>query len=320
MSLFPKGSRIVLTGAAGRHGRMLLELLRRERPEWQLLATDMAPWPDCPVPFLQADLRDSASTTALLRGAEGVIHLGAVPGPSSTPPPGWSPAPPELRLGLEKLSQAEVLASNMSSSWNVFEGAARSQTCRRIVFSSSAFAFGWAHNPRAYTPLYLPMDELHPPLPAETYGLSKLLGEQAAACVARASQHTSAPLTVASLRFTNLVYPEDEHKLPWAAPSEARPEGLLMWHYTKAGDVARAHLLALETAVLGEQPHEAFTLAAPTTRFLEDTAGLVRTWFPGVKLVKGALPPGNGGLLCTDKARRTLGWNPTAVQALLRKS
>lgn len=320
--------RVVLTGAAGRHGRLLLQVLARERPTWHVLATDAAPFPDCPVPFHRLDLRDGAAVAELLRGSSAVIHLGAVPGPSATPPPGLEPASPQLRLGLESLSPAEVLNNNVASAWSVFEGAARAGV-PRLVFSSTIFAFGWTHSATGYAPQYLPVNEAHPAEPQETYGLSKLLGEAAAAATCRAAANTSRPLSVASLRFTNLVYPEDEHKLPWAAPSEERPEHFLMWcavalrsatssrarrHYTKALDCARAHMLAAEAPSLGPSAHEVFVLAAPTTRFREETASLASRWLPAVPLRRPLV--GNEALICTDKARRMLGWSPAAVASL----
>lgn len=150
----------------------------------------------------------------------------------------------------------------------------------RLVFSSSAFAQGWSHRPSDFAPAHLPLTELSPTTPHESYGLSKLLGETAAAAVARTSARTSKPITFASLRFTNLVYPDAEHTLPWAAPSEEHPANVLMWCWTKAGDVANAHVAALEAESVGPQPHEPFLLSAPTTRFVEHSADLAAKWYP----------------------------------------
>ena len=70
------GARVVVTGAAGRHGRLVTALLLKRG--YDVLATDMAPWPGCPTRFQQADLGgDDAATAELLRGAAGVVHLAA---------------------------------------------------------------------------------------------------------------------------------------------------------------------------------------------------------------------------------------------------
>jgi nucleoside-diphosphate-sugar epimerase len=300
-----------------------LDLLRR-RERYDLLATDIAPWPDCPVPFVRADLGDAAATDELLRGADAVVHLAAVPGPSSTPPPGVDAAwASSARLGLEALTPAQVLQRNVASAWHVFEGAARARASR-VVFSSSAFAMGFSHDPRAYAPRYLPLDEAHPATPWESYGLSKLLGEEAAAATARIASRTDAPMTVASLRFTNLVYPDAEASLPWAPPSEVAPASAIMWSWAKAAEVAAAHVLALEATSdalcggAGGDAHQAFLLAAPTTRFAEDTAALAARWYPGVPLRAGLR--GNEGVICTAKAQQRLGWRPTSTPALLKQA
>jgi nucleoside-diphosphate-sugar epimerase len=215
-----------------------------------------------------------------------------------------------------------VLQRNVASAWHVFEGAARARASR-VVFSSSAFAMGFCHDPRAYAPRYLPLDESHPATPWESYGLSKLLGEEAAAATARIASRTSAPMTFASLRFTNLVYPDAEASLPGAAPSEAAPASAIMWSWAKATEVAAAHVLALEAsseALCGGgadgEPHQAFLLAAPTTRFAEATASLAARWYPGVPLAAGLA--GNDGVICTAKAQARLGWKPTTTAALLQ--
>jgi nucleoside-diphosphate-sugar epimerase len=317
MALFPAAARVVLTGAAGRHGRLVLSLLREEYPQLDVLATDLVPYPQCPVPFVQADLTDSAAATEVLSGAQGVLHLGAVPGPSGTPPPGvdasWST---KTGISLEKLTPVQVLTNNVASAWNVLEGSARAGV-KRVVFSSTLFTMGFTHDPRTYAPPHFPINEATTPLPGESYGLSKLLGEEMASCVARASAATSKPLTVASLRFTNLVYPENEDKLPWAAPTAEKPANVLMWHYTKAHDVARAHILALQTPRLGPNPHhEAFLLSAPTTRFKEATEELLGTFYPNVPLRSGWPLHGNAGVLDSSKARLHLGWRPSTADAL----
>ncbi len=310
------GARVVVTGAAGRHGRLVLSLLRGRG--YDLLATDVAPWADCPVPFARVDLGDAAATDALLAGAHAVVHLAAVPGPSATPPPGvdprWAAA---ARLGLEALTPAQVLTRNVASSWHVFEGAARAGA-QRVVFSSSAFAMGFSHDPRAFAPRYLPIDEAHPPQPHESYGLSKLLGEQAAEATARIAAHTAAPMTIASLRFTNLVYPDAEVTLPWAAPTEEVPASALMWCWARAAEVAAAHVLALEAPSLGPEaePHQAFLLAAPTTRYVEETAAMAARFYPGVPMSR-ALRANASAIDCT-KARERLGWRATTAPSLVR--
>ena len=65
-------------------------------------------------------------------------------------------------------AQAKLLDINFHSTFNVF-GAAVVHGVPRVVGSSSAFAFGWSHDPLQFVPAYLPIDERHPSLACETY-------------------------------------------------------------------------------------------------------------------------------------------------------
>ena len=143
---------------------------------------------------------------------------------------------------------------------------------RRVVFSSSAFGMGWAQDGNAFVPLYLPLDEEHPMMPFEPYGLSKQVGEDIGRMVARSSD-----TTVVSLRFTNVALQrKSSRSFPWPAPTPENPLTLVMWANADARDVAEAHVLALDAAI---EEYEAFMIAQPSSRFKEPTIDLVRNNF-----------------------------------------
>jgi len=270
---------IVVTGAGGRLGRLVVERLVGRG--FEVLATDRVPGNGSPAEFVQADLCDAGRVSELLSGAEAVIHMGAIPGPTREEP-------------------REIFENNVQSTFNVLMTAAE-LSLRRVVFSSSAFGMGWAHDPSAFVPLYLPLDEDHPMMPFEPYGLSKQVGECIGAMVARSSS-----TTVASLRFTNVIRPEVLAEFPWPAPTCEKPLTLVMWAYADPDDVAEAHVLALEADLAG---HEAFLLAQPTTRFSESTAELIELNFGSDVEIRGKLR-GNASVISAAKAQRMLGWRP----------
>ena len=72
---------IVVTGAAGRLGRRVVRLLLDQ--EVEVRATDQVPADDLSAEFQLCDMQDRESVERLLNGAEGVIHMGAIPGPVS---------------------------------------------------------------------------------------------------------------------------------------------------------------------------------------------------------------------------------------------
>ena len=270
---------IVVTGAAGRLGRLVVRRLVDRG--YEVLATDRVGFSGLPAKFVQIDLGDPESVGQMLKGAEGVIHMGAIPGPTRDEP-------------------RQIFDNNVGSTFNVMM-AAEELGLRRVVFSSSAFGMGWAHDPAAFVPLYLPLDEDHPMMPFEPYGMSKQVGECIGAMVARRSS-----TSVASLRFTNVVWPEVLAEFPWPAPTPEEPRTLVMWAYADPDDVAEAHVLALEADLEG---HEAFMLAQSTTRFKESTTDLIKSNFGLEVEIRGELK-GNASVINAGKARRILGWNP----------
>ncbi|MCZ6681465.1 MAG: NAD(P)-dependent oxidoreductase [Candidatus Poribacteria bacterium] len=270
---------IVVTGAAGRLARRVVQRLIAKG--YDVRATDRVAYNESPAPFVQIDLCDAQPVNQLLTGAEAIIHMGAIPGPGGGTP-------------------HEIFENNVGSTFNVL-WAAQVNKLRRVVFSSSAFAVGWAPNPQAFIPLYLPLDEQHPLMPFEPYGLSKQIGESIGQMVTQSST-----TSVVSLRFTNVVPPERQTEFPWPAPTPDNPTTLVMWAYADPRDVAEAHVLALEADVSG---HEAFLLAQPTTRFREPTAELIAQNFGDRVEIRGKLE-GNASVISTEKAQRLLGFSP----------
>ena len=270
---------IVVTGAAGRLGRRVVQLLVNRNKE--VLATDQLAADDLPADFARCDLVDAKAVEGILKDAEAVVHLGAIPGP---------------RWGDRRF----IFENNVTSTFNVMMSAAE-LGLRRVVFSSSAFGMGWAHEGDAFVPLYLPLDEEHPMMPFEPYGLSKQVGEDIGRMIARNSD-----TTVVSLRFTNVARPEVQAEFPWPTPTPEDPLTLVMWAYADARDVAEAHVLALEAKIEG---YEAFMIAQPSSRFDEPTIDLVKSNFGDRVEIRVGLS-GTASVISTEKAQRLLGWRP----------
>ena len=270
---------IVVTGAAGRLGRLVVQMLVDQNRE--VLATDRLDADDLPAKFVRCDLMDVGAVEDILKDAESVVHMGAIPGPLREDP-------------------SVIFDNNVTSTFNVMMSAAE-LGLRRVVFSSSAFGMGWAHDGNAFVPLYLPLDEEHPMMPFEPYGLSKQVGEDIGRMIARSSD-----TTVVSLRFTNVALPEVRAEFPWPAPTPENPLTLVMWAYADARDVAEAHVLALDADI---EEYEAFLIAQPSSRFDEPTIDLVRNNFGDrVEIRKGL--SGTASVISTEKAQRLLRWKP----------
>ena len=276
---------IVVTGAAGRLGRRVVQLLLDRG--YEVRGTDKIQADDLSTELVLGDLLDVETVGRLLEGAEGVIHMGAIPGPLSA-------------------DSREIFENNVQSTFNVMTKAAE-KGLRRVVFSSSAFGMGWAHDGAAFVPRYLPLDEEHPMMPFEPYGLSKQVGEVIGEMIARNST-----TSVVSLRFTNVVYPEKQADFPWPAPTPEKPLTLVMWAYADPRDVVEAHVLALESDIQG---HEAFLIAQPSSRFKEPTVDLIKRNFGERVEIREQLS-GSASVISTEKAQRMLGWKPRYNWAL----
>ena len=271
---------IVVTGAAGRLGRRVVQMLADQGRE--VLATDQVEADDLPAEFVRCDLGDAKAVHEVLQGADAVVHMGAIPGPSRAEP-------------------RVIFENNVSADFNVMMSAAE-LGLRRVVFSSSAFGMGWAHDGNAFVPRYLPLDEEHPMMPFEPYGLTKQVGEDIGRMIARNSD-----TTVVSLRFTNVALPEVQAEFPWPAPTPENPLTLVMWAYADARDVATAQVLALDAEI---EEYEAFMLAQPSSRFAELTVDVVRSNFGDRVEIREGLE-GTASVISTAKAQRILGWRPS---------
>ena len=92
-----------------------------------------------------------------------------------------------------------------------------------------------------------------------------------------------------------------------AGPYSGESLTLVMWAYADAGDVAEAHVLALDTEI---EEYEAFMIAQPSSRFEEPTIDLVKSNFGDRVEFRDGLS-GTASVISTEKAQRLLGWSPS---------
>lgn len=140
--------RLVMTGAAGGVGTMIRPFMRKLAKE--LILSDRAEIGDVVdnEVSMAADLTDLDGMERLLKGADGLIHLGgqSVEGD-------WD----------------AVLNSNIIGLHNTYE-AARRQGCRRIIFATTNHAVGYYRRQQK-------IDHTAMPRPDSRYGVSKAFGE-----------------------------------------------------------------------------------------------------------------------------------------------
>ena len=274
--------KVVVTGGSGRLGQFVIRDLLAHG--YEILSLDKVPPREKLCPSWLADLRHCGDLFEALRDAYGIVHLGAYQAPNLAP-------------------DAETLSNNVSATYNVLRAAADMKV-RRVVIASSTAAFGFIYAKKLWAPDYLPLDEHHPSKPQDSYGLSKVLGEQSADSIASVNRD----MTISSLRFpgVNFDLSYESFRERWRNPA-SRASGF--WTYIDARDAATTCRLALEAKFTG---HEVFIASAAKNCMIQPTLALVRKYLPkGAKVKKVA----GTHWSCVDssKARRILGFKPQHV-------
>jgi len=266
--------RIVVTGGSGKAGRWVVRDLREHGHDVLNvdLVRDGSDFGLCVV----TDLTNLGQAHDVIRGAEAVVHLAAIPAPGLRP-------------------EGETFRINILSTYNVF-AAAEAAGARRVVWASSETVLGL---PFDTPPLFAPIDETIEPRPETSYALSKLAGETLAGQFARRSG-----VPFVGLRISNIMEPDDYAAFPgyWDDPTIRRWN---LWGYVDVRDVAQAVRRGLEADVAGS---EVCIVAAADTVMTRPSAELMAEVFPNVPLRRAV--GGRETLLSIERARRVLGYEP----------
>lgn len=274
--------KVVVTGGSGRLGQFVIrELLAHS---YEVLSLDRVPPREKLCMAWLADLRQAGDLFEALREAYGVVHLGAYQAPNLAP-------------------DGETFSNNVSATYNVLRAAA-DMGVKKVVLVSSTAAFGFIYANKLWAPDYLPVDEKHPSKPQDSYGLSKVVGEQ----IADSFVTIQPDMTISSLRFpgVNFDLTYESFRERWKMPA-ARASGF--WTYIDARDAATACRLALETKFYG---HEVMIASAPMSCMIQPMRDLVGKYLPAGAQIRNASGEHWSGVDST-KAHKLLGFRPSHV-------
>jgi nucleoside-diphosphate-sugar epimerase len=272
--------KVLVTGGSGRlgqfaiaelleHGHDVINVDRRRAPEGGPVTR-----------FVETDLSDVGQVAGLMRSCDAVVHLGAIPSP-------WSHA------------DEVVFTNNTINTYSVFQ-AAWIVGIQTVAFASSASAYGMAWSVASRPPLYVPVDESHPFLVAEPYGLSKVVDVRTAEMF-----HRRSGMQAVALRFHWVARPDELEtvKAQGGADPAGHPNNL--WAYVDARDAASAIRMAIEVDGIG---FDTFNITAADTLCAEPTQTLIDRFFPGID--QRTPLPGHATCFPIEKAARLLGWTP----------
>jgi len=307
--------RVLVAGGAGYIGSVVTAALLADGHEVTVL-DDLSTGHADAVPdgatLVEASLHDSAPVLADVR-PEAVLHFAA-----------------KSLVGASQQRPEEYWDTNVCGSLALLE-AMRAAGCRRIVFSSTAATYG--------EPDEVPIREDAPARPTNTYGATKLAVD--AMLTSYAAAHGFAAV---SLRYFNVAgaafglgerHATETHLIPIAlqvATGERAaltiygkdyptPDGTCIRDYIHVGDLADAHLLALQAPTPGE--HRIYNLGNGTGFSVQQVVDAVRevTGHP-IPVEVGARRAGDPARLVasSERIRADLGWTPrhTDLAAIVR--
>ena len=276
--------RILVTGGSGRLGQFVIRDLVDHGHD-VVNADRRPPVPGGPagappVRFVETDLGDVGQVAGALAGCDAVVHLGAIPAP-------YSHADEVVFVNNTRATFASLQAASLVG-------------VRRAAIASSVSAYGTAWAPRPFPPRYAPLDEEHPLLNHDAYGLSKEVDERTGEMF-----HRRDGMAVAALRFHWVALPAEAaaRAADLAVDPTADDWWRLLWGYVDARDAASACRLAVEADGIG---FEAFNVIAADTLCDVSTEELIRRHAPQVE-IRGSIP-GTASGFSTEKARRLLGY------------
>jgi nucleoside-diphosphate-sugar epimerase len=278
---------VLVTGAAGGIGRFVVEELIGAG--LTVLAADRVPveGPDVAV-RLVGDLRDpdfvadcvAGPAAESVGGVDAVVHLAAIPAPGI-------------------VQEHETLLQNAAPAYLLHTEAGR-RGVRRIVAASSFSAVGLAWADRDLSPHYVPVDERHPRLTVDSYGLSMTVTEEIAAFTTRrfgvATVCLRFPFVGAGDRLRHRL--DEVHRDPAGNRRE-------LWAWLDSRDAARAVHAALTAPLTGSH---VLNVAAPDTTALKQTRELLRAYHPNAELRSDF--PDHASLIDTRQASQLLGFTP----------
>ncbi|KAF8440299.1 hypothetical protein L210DRAFT_3401371 [Boletus edulis BED1] len=227
--------------------------------------------------FILADLTHFEETLKAFEGCDAIVQLAAINQPIDY--------------------KVNTHNRNVVISWNVLRAAAE-LGIHRVAQASSVNVLRGVYSVQPQFD-YFPIDERHPTLPDEPYGLSKLIAEMQADTIVRRYPR----MRVASLR------------LHWSIPTRARAyrkdnekaKGDL-WGYVQEDSSAEAFLRAVTEENDEWKGHETFFIAAPQVAADEDSLELKQKYFPDVTVREGWVKSGRRGFFDCSKAERFFGW------------
>ncbi|GGM27767.1 nucleoside-diphosphate-sugar epimerase [Paraliobacillus quinghaiensis] len=267
--------KVVITGGSGLLGPSVIEEFVNSGYEVLNVDNKLPENPICET--ITADLTNLGEAYDVLVGADAVVHLAAIPRAYMKP-------------------TDVTFQNNAMTTFNILEAAAN-LGIKKAVITSSESIYGMVFSKNGLQPQYVPVDEEHPILPEDSYGLSKVVNEQTAEMI-----HNRTGMQIVSLRIGNVIAPHMYKNFPgFIDKPEIRKT--IVWSYIDARDAATAYRLAVEKDGLG---NTVLNVAADDSSMDIKSKDLMDIIYPEVTIRKEL--NGYETLLSNKKLKDLLGW------------
>ena len=290
--------RVLITGASGKLAGFII---RELRDQYQLVLTSRRK-PDAEfsdLPWIEGDLNSFSDCQQAVDGIEAIQHLGAQPNPVDHP---------QLRQQAQEneIPFDATFKTNMLGTYYLMQAAVKTKVKIVVMAGSNcALGHGFRISETPFPIQKLPIDEMHPCLPEDSYSFSKRAGEELLASYTRAYG-----VRTYMTRPAGITPPERRQSMaenvklatgwnPW------------LWCWVGSEDVATAHRLVME-ASMGKldrsiPQHDVYFLNAADTSALEPSAELVKKFKPELADQARNLV-GHQSFLDCQKLERAVGW------------
>ena len=283
-------AKVVVTGGAGFIGSHIVDALVARGDEVHVVDNYSAGKREDRInseaTYHELDVRSTDEVEKIFQGADVVYHTAAIP-----------------RVQYSVEHPVETTDVNIVGTVSVLTAAAKTKV-RRVVYSSSGSSYG--------DQTVMPLTETMAANPVHPYGLQKYVGELFASL-----WPAIYGIETVSLRYFNVYGPRLDPEGPYAlavgafllARKEGRPltiygDGTITRDYTYVGDVARANVLAAESAKVGKG--EVVNIGAGRNVTIQFLAELV-----GGEIVYGTpRVEAHDSQADIRKAKELLGWEP----------
>jgi len=196
-------------------------------------------------------------------------------------------------------SDNECFRVNTQGTYNVIDAALKFGV-RKVIFASSETTYGVCFADGERKPDYLPIDEDHPTIPADSYAMSKVVNE----VTARSFQNRTGA-DIYGLRINNVVEPHEYARDFPAYVANPATRRRNFFAYIDARDLGQMVERCLQVDGLG---YQVFNVANDTHSVGADTDTLLSEFYAGVPVTRAIGP--RESFYSNAKAKRMLGFAP----------